>query len=239
MPARKQYQKGDIINFNKIIELDVEKTNKFHRAYWKCECLQCHKIRSVRQDSLTHICRDCSTKNRKSNIFDDLTGKTFSNWTVLKKADKTNYWTCKCKCGTIKDIFRGNLTQGTSKSCGCINSWGETQLIQLLNKYKICYKTQITFPDLITDKGGYPRFDFAIFNNLNQLQCLIEYDGRQHYNYDKNWKMNKEDYVRLQYIDNLKNQYCKKHNLLLYRLNKNDNLENFVQQLKQINKGEE
>jgi hypothetical protein len=43
--------------------------------------------------------------------------------------------------------------------------------------------------------------------------------------------MTKEDYERLVYIDNLKNEYCKNNNILLYRVNKNTNLENFVSNL--------
>ena len=47
---------------------------------------------------------------------------------------------------------------------------------------------------LKTDKNGTPRFDFAIMDTHNNVYCLIEYDGRQHFHYDKNWKMSKKDY---------------------------------------------
>ena len=59
------------------------------------------------------------------------------------------------------------------------------------------------------------RFDFAIFNDDNQLSHLIEYDGVQHF---------KESYwgglEEIQLRDNLKNQYCKEHNIKLIRINK-------------------
>ena len=232
MPKRKNYEINQIIGNNKIIELDIQKTEQYKRAYWKCECLQCHKIRSIRQDSLTQMCKSCAAKNRKSNILDDLTDRHFGYWTVIKKATQQNYWTCKCKCGTIRDVFRGSLIQGTSKGCGCVNSWGETQLINLFNKYNINYHTQVTFSDLITDKNRKPRFDFGIYKNTGEFYCLIEYDGRQHKVYNKNWKLTKKDFERLQYLDNLKNKYCIDNNIILYRLDKNTNLEQFVKILK-------
>ena len=67
----------------------------------------------------------------------------------------------------------------------------------------------------------------------NNIFCLIEYDGRQHFKYDKNWKMSEKDFQRLQYIDNLKNQYCKKNNIKLYRFNEQSNLQ---EQIKNIAK---
>lgn len=57
---------------------------------------------------------------------DDLTGKTFGNWLVLYKVEKSNYWHCKdITTGTERDVFRGNLTSGKSKGDGSISSWGE------------------------------------------------------------------------------------------------------------------
>jgi hypothetical protein len=34
--------------------------------------------------------------------------------------------------------------------------------------------------DLITPKGGYARFDFAIVDSANKVKYLIEYDGCTH-----------------------------------------------------------
>ena len=57
----------------------------------------------------------------------DLTGKQFGKLTVLcrdknakEKEQKTHqiFFLCKCECGTIKSISKGNLLRG-QKSCGC------------------------------------------------------------------------------------------------------------------------
>lgn len=232
MPLPLIFQPGELVGNNIIIEKDEELTKEKHKGYWKCKCVECGNIRSVRTDGLKARCRQCAIKNKPFGyaVQNNLIGQHFGLWTVIKKASKSNYWTCKCQCGTIRDVFRGNLTQGLSKSCGCVSSWGEKQIIYWLNFYNIQYKKEVSFKDFQTDKGGYPRFDFVLYKN-NQIFCIIEYDGRQHKKYDKNWKMTQENFERLQYIDNLKDKYCNDKNILLYRFNKENLLE---QEIKKI-----
>ena len=234
MSAKIKHQIGQIINTNKILK-ELRKNN---RIYYQVECTLCGNIRQVRSDNLKQSCQSCSAKIRDkkySKIKDDLTGKHFGNWVVLKKAEKANYWHCKdITTGTERDVFRGNLTQGVSKGDGSVSSWGQKQIHYQLTKNYLPYLTEYTFSDLKTDKNGTPRFDFAIISPHDNIYCLIEYDGRQHFSYDKNWKMTKKDFCRLQYIDNLKNQYCNQHNIKLYRFNKESNLS---KQIEQIAKG--
>ncbi len=228
MSAKIKRNIGDIVNTNKILK-ELKKGNKI---YYQVECTLCGNIRQVRADNLKQQCRSCAAKLWDRSIFrQDLTNQKFGLWTVLYKADKNNYWHCRCNCGTEKDVFIGSLKSGQSKSCGCIHSWGEKQIIYLLNKYQILYKKEITFNDLITDKGGHPRFDFGIYNNENKLLCLIEYDGRQHFNYDKNWNQTLESFNRMKFIDQLKNTYCKNKKIKLYRLTEKDNLEKEIYQI--------
>ena len=56
----------------------------------------------------------------------DLTGKTFTNWRVIKRAENggvngtVTMWRCRCKCKTVRDVATTSLQTGTSKSCGCL-----------------------------------------------------------------------------------------------------------------------
>ena len=55
----------------------------------------------------------------------DLTGQTFNNLEVIKKADeqdgKRTMWECRCKlCGSITTASTTELKSGHKKSCGCI-----------------------------------------------------------------------------------------------------------------------
>lgn len=49
---------------------------------------------------------------------EDLTGKKYGLWTVLKPSDKKYYYTCQCGgCGKIKDVSASNLRLGKSHGC--------------------------------------------------------------------------------------------------------------------------
>jgi hypothetical protein len=52
-------------------------------------------------------------------------GERFGRWTVVRfhevRKQKSRWW-CVCDCGTEKDVDRNNLTQGISKSCGCLRA---------------------------------------------------------------------------------------------------------------------
>ena len=58
---------------------------------------------------------------------EDLTGRTFNRWTVIKQGltRKTSnnknirYWECRCECGTVREVREQSLLNGLSKSCGC------------------------------------------------------------------------------------------------------------------------
>lgn len=52
----------------------------------------------------------------------DVIGKRFNRWTVLSEDDpKKRYLICKCDCGMIKSVYKGNILGGKSKSCGCLS----------------------------------------------------------------------------------------------------------------------
>ena len=49
-------------------------------------------------------------------------GDKFGDWEVIAAAEPRSvneYWLCKCKCKTEKEVFRGSLLNSRSKSCGC------------------------------------------------------------------------------------------------------------------------
>lgn len=59
-------------------------------------------------------------------VFKDLTGQKFGRLTVIEidqditKTKHLYYWRCKCDCGKIVSVRSSSLTQGVSKSCGCL-----------------------------------------------------------------------------------------------------------------------
>ena len=58
------------------------------------------------------------------------------------------------------------------------------------------------------------KFDFAIFNEKNEIKLLIEYNGEQHYNPIEKWG-GEEKLIIQQERDARKKQYCEEHNIPL------------------------
>ena len=54
----------------------------------------------------------------------DLTGQTFERLTVIGRGKRSRsgeqLWICKCSCGNSKEIRKTSLTNGDTRSCGCI-----------------------------------------------------------------------------------------------------------------------
>lgn len=123
---------------------------------------------------------------------------------------------CICEKNHKFKISLENLKAG--KWCRkCKISRGEKIIKEFLDKNNIIYIEQYFFPDL---KGiKFPLlFDFAIFYN-NNLVCLIEFQGEQHYrpyriqskNIIKKFESTKKN-------DILKKEYCKKNNIELFEI---------------------
>lgn len=49
-------------------------------------------------------------------------GSVFCRLTVIKRSLRKKHVWCRCECGTLSEVRRGSLTNGTTKSCGCLRS---------------------------------------------------------------------------------------------------------------------
>lgn len=86
----------------------------------------------------------------------NLSGKKFGKLSVIEfygTKNKCSVWTCRCDCGTVKQV-RGNLlTFGSVKSCGC-TSVNRTHGMTKTKEYK-AWRTIISRCHNITDKGYF------------------------------------------------------------------------------------
>ena len=205
--------------------------NKTGHAIWLCQCMGCGE--TIKPVDGTHLrsgsskgCRKCQQKKIAQANIKHEEGKTYGFLFIERIAteeekprqDKTGvYWNCTCtKCGRKNVIVLGDyLRNGDTKSCGCINSFNENKICQILDKLNFKYVQQQTFKDLISASGTYGglRFDFAIYNQ-NTLSYIIEYDGIQHF--ERGHFPNTFDITHKN--DLLKNQYCFTHNIPLIRI---------------------
>lgn len=201
------------------------------QAEWWCIC-SCGKITKVKGQHLRDgsiLSCGCWNKERISQACTiDLTGQKFGKLTVLEYAGSKRgraHWRCKCECGNECIVCSSYLRTGDTTSCGCVMSRMEEYIAKLLDSNDIIYQRQYSFSDL-RGKMHPLRFDFAIFNCQQQLQCLIEYQGQEHYH--NTFRLPEEKYQAFLERDEQKRQYCRTHNITLYELNKDDNIDEFI-----------
>lgn len=102
----------------------------------------------------------------------------------------------------------------------CKSSRGEKAVQKYLKAKGLMFKDQYKLTDC-ADKRPLP-FDFAVFNADHSINCLIEYQGEQHFydpfSYTNQW-FNKKAVLNTQKHDAMKLQYCKEHGIKLIRIN--------------------
>lgn len=96
-------------------------------------------------------------------------------------------------------------------------SKGERKIEDILKQNKISFQREVSFNDLYGLGNNLLRFDFAIFKQ-DQLICLIEYDGEQHFQFVKHFHKNVFNFKKAKEWDRRKNKYCLIHNIPLIRV---------------------
>ena len=95
--------------FGRLVALAYSK----EMGAWLCQC-DCGKKTYVRYTLLNNgSIKSCGCKG-----FEDLVGKKFGDWEVLRKGSKPGTFLCRCTCGTEREVYGSDLRSGASKSCG-------------------------------------------------------------------------------------------------------------------------
>lgn len=93
-------------------------------------------------------------------------------------------------------------------------SRGEIKIEEILTFAGIDFKTEYEFPGLVSAKGNPLRFDFAVFDDSGDLDFLIEFNGKQHYEAIPHFG-GVAGLREQQFNDMRKREYCKKHGITL------------------------
>lgn len=204
---------GQVFGELTVLSPAAARNDKYTR--WICKC-SCGKEVEVRTDYLTskHT-TSCGHIKEQFIQQKNLIGQRFGKLVVIENLFDRGTKKCKCDCGNIVEVQTQNLTNGNTQSCGCLKSKGELKINTLLTEMKISFKTQYSFSDCrFSDTKRLAYFDYAIFHN-EQLICLIEFDGAQHYT---GWSKKQESLEKIWEKDDFKNQYCQQHNIPLIRI---------------------
>ena len=208
-------------------DIEYQKSHNKTNACWRCQCdfgNQTTIIGSLLKNGHTKSCGCLHAESAKINGgWRDLSGKRFGKLRVIKEdreyREKNQitanhcYWECICDCGNTISILGNSLLAGSTISCGCMVSKGEEKIRQLLLDNNILFETQKTYPTCVSKKGRVLRFDFFINNSF-----LVEFDGKQHYQYNKTGWNNEENFLITKENDTLKTQWCKNNHIPLKRI---------------------
>ena len=142
--------------------------------------------------------------------------------------DNINYINWKTKINIICDQH-GTFIQTPDahlqgKGCPkCKKSKSERKIENILKSNNIKYITEYSFNDL-KDKGLL-RFDFAVYDKENNLYCLIEFNGKQHYKFENQFNKNYEEFLSSLRRDIMKQNYCLKNNLKINIIKYDQNID--------------
>lgn len=204
--------------FGKLIVLsrapkDNNAANRCIRYFCKCKCGNIINVNGAALRSGHTTSCGCS---RKGSTIKDLTNQKFGYLTAINYAYSNNnraIWNCICDCGNKIQVSSHELISGHTTSCGCRKrSNGEEKIENILIELKVNYATEYKIQDC-KYKKVLP-FDFAIFDKNNNLLCLIEYQGGQHFKSIDFWG-GEERFLKQKERDEIKQKYCIQNNIKL------------------------
>ena len=98
-----------------------------------------------------------------------------------------------------------------------MSSRGEIKIHEILIEAGLNFKEEYIFPDLCSSNGRPLRFDFAVFDDDGNLDFLIEFQGKQHYQAVSKFGGARGLYQQ-QYNDNQKRRFCALNNITLIEI---------------------
>lgn len=160
--------------------------NKTPRYACVCECGDYILVRATSlKNGHTTSCKRCNRKESlKNKNLENLIGQRFNRWVVLKRAENVleprgkyaTVWTCKCDCGTVRNIRASALKANLTYSCGCYNHERKT-IIRKLYLEKFGMWTVIGLDPIIKKSNQTGRWSY---NWLCKCECgTIKYVSEQ------------------------------------------------------------
>lgn len=119
---------GTELNGWKILDIKIYEDKRHTYALAQCHCGNVTEVRLTHITTGRAIDCGCGYRDRLKDIIYKrhgyLVGATINNWTILKlippeTSNEHTFATCRCKCGTERDVRLSYVVNGRSKDCGC------------------------------------------------------------------------------------------------------------------------
>lgn len=98
-----------------------------------------------------------------------------------------------------------------------LSSRGEIKIHEILEEAGLNFKEEYIFPELRSPNGRPLRFDFVVFDDDGNIDFLIEYQGRQHYEASAKFG-GARGLFQQQHNDNQKRRFCALHGFNLIEI---------------------
>ena len=217
MPPKKYFDGDRLGPYNILMVRRTKRVNKDYYGLFICPFYSKEFESSIR-NIVAGTARSCGCYNKilcqakGYNNRKDIRGQKFNRLTAIepteRRRERTIVWKCKCECGNECYVPTSELISGHTKSCGCLRSYGEEKIANILTSNSIDFIREANFPTLINKETGQRlRFDFL----LPQYDIIIECNGLQHYR-PINFFGGEEGYNKRRYLDDIKRQWAISNN---------------------------
>lgn len=228
----------------------IEKAQKIHKnkfIYDKTEyvttrtkiCITCPIHGDFWQEPENHLqgysCLECGFERSRISQVKSLSkfisdgkkiyGESYT-YDLVKYVNGNTRITLYCKIHGPFEKIPGNYLRGQGcPRCSC--SRGEKEINQILIDINCIFKRQVKFIEC-KNKRSLP-FDFGVYDLNNKLLVLIEYHGRQHYEYVERFGGIDQLKIRQKH-DKIKKKFCRNNNipLLIIPHTKRRNMRNII-----------
>lgn len=201
-----------------VVDMLYNYNNK-HRTFCRCvgedgteAIIRADALQSGATKNIKH-----AGENRKDT---NIEGQKFGLLTAIKPTENRSsngcvIWECICDCGNTTYVSFGNLMRKHTLSCGCWHkSKWEMFITDFLQSIGVKFKEEKRFDDC-RNKSGTDTLPFDFY--LIDYNIIIEYDGEHHFFPIEGWG-GEEKFKITQENDEIKNNYCKEHDIKLLRL---------------------
>lgn len=202
--------------YGNVTVLETNGKNSSGNMTWRCKCSCGKEFISTSYNLRKGKILSCEGCKKRINEVGNKYGLLTVNKLVGSNTEGRSIWECSCECGSTINVLGKLLRNGDVQSCGCTKSFGEKLISDFLKEHGFIFKKEYSFSDLRGEGNRVLRFDFAVFNSKQELDFLIECDGIQHTKASGGWN-SEENFLLTKKRDALKNEYCIKNQIKLYR----------------------